>query len=135
VNALFDSRHRSVTLSELPRRFIRICRSPLRIQSKRHWRMRLFEAMCRKIGTSISVRARCGAGTDGLAGNRMPIDGDSRVELFDENSGLAHEFVLRKSKQDARDGGELARSIRTLDGISSVRVLHLRAAGPRAVFT
>jgi flagellar M-ring protein FliF len=57
-----------------------------------------------------------------LAETGMPIDGDPGWELFDESSGLAMNSFLQKINKMRAMEGELARSIQTLDGISSARV-------------
>lgn len=57
-----------------------------------------------------------------LAENGVSIDGDPGWELFDEQSGLAMNSFLQKINRTRAMEGELARSIQTLDGISTARV-------------
>lgn len=57
-----------------------------------------------------------------LAETGVPIDGDPGWELFDEKSGLAMNSFLQKINRVRAMEGELARSIQTLDGISTARV-------------
>ena len=57
-----------------------------------------------------------------LAESGVSIDGDPGWELFDEQGGLAMNSFLQKINRTRAMEGELARSIQTLDGISTARV-------------
>ncbi|NRB02710.1 MAG: flagellar M-ring protein FliF [Rhodobacteraceae bacterium] len=51
-----------------------------------------------------------------------PVDGEPGWELFDDQSGLAMNSFLQRVNRLRAMEGELARSIKTLDGIQSARV-------------
>lgn len=51
-----------------------------------------------------------------------PIDGEPGWEIFDDQSGLAMNSFLQKVNRLRAMEGELARSIKTLDGVQSARV-------------
>lgn len=74
-------------------------------------------------GSAVSVpRSDAARARMVLAETGVPIDGDPGWELFDEKSGLAMNSFLQKINRVRAMEGELARSIQTLDGISSARV-------------
>lgn len=74
-------------------------------------------------GSAISVpRSDAARARMVLAESGVSIDGDPGWELFDEQSGLAMNSFLQKINRSRAMEGELARSIQTLDGISSARV-------------
>ena len=74
-------------------------------------------------GSSVSVpRADAARARMVLAESGVSIDGDPGWELFDEKSGLAMNSFLQKINRTRAMEGELARSIQTLDGISTARV-------------
>ncbi len=74
-------------------------------------------------GSSVSVpRAEGPRARMVLAEAGVAIDGEPGWELFDDQSGLAMNSFLQKINRIRALEGELARSIQTLDGISSARV-------------
>lgn len=74
-------------------------------------------------GSAVSVpRSDAARARMVLAESGVSIDGDPGWELFDEQSGLAMNSFLQKINRSRAMEGELARSIQTLDGISSARV-------------
>lgn len=82
-----------------------------------------FRVMVSEDGSSVSVPRSDGARARmALAETGVPVDGDPGWELFDEKSGLAMNSFLQKINRVRAMEGELARSIQTLDGISSARV-------------
>jgi flagellar M-ring protein FliF len=82
-----------------------------------------FRVMVSEDGSSVSVPRADGARARmALAETGVPVDGDPGWELFDEKSGLAMNSFLQKINRVRAMEGELARSIQTLDGISSARV-------------
>ncbi|MGC1504546.1 MAG: flagellar basal-body MS-ring/collar protein FliF [Sulfitobacter sp.] len=82
-----------------------------------------FRVQVSEDGSSVSVPRSDGARARmALAETGVPIDGDPGWELFDEKSGLAMNSFLQKINRVRAMEGELARSIQTLDGISSARV-------------
>jgi flagellar M-ring protein FliF len=82
-----------------------------------------FRVLVSEDGSSVSVpRSDAARARLVLAETGVPIDGDPGWELFDEKSGLAMNSFLQKINRVRAMEGELARSIRTLDGISSARV-------------
>jgi len=82
-----------------------------------------FNVLVAEDGSTVSVpqsdaaRARMVLAESGVA-----IDGDPGWELFDDQSGLAMNSFLQKINRTRAMEGELARSIQTLDGISTARV-------------
>ncbi|WP_281992323.1 flagellar basal-body MS-ring/collar protein FliF [Sulfitobacter geojensis] len=82
-----------------------------------------FRVMVSEDGSSVSVPRSDGARARmALAETGVQVDGDPGWELFDEKSGLAMNSFLQKINRVRAMEGELARSIQTLDGISSARV-------------
>jgi flagellar M-ring protein FliF len=82
-----------------------------------------FKVQLSEDGSSVLVPRSDGARARMvLAETGVPIDGDPGWELFDENSGLAMNSFLQKINRVRAMEGELARSIQTLDCISSARV-------------
>ena len=74
-------------------------------------------------GSSVSVpRSDSARARMVLAESGVSIDGDPGWELFDEQSGIAMNSFLQKINRTRAMEGELARSIQTLDGISTARV-------------
>jgi flagellar M-ring protein FliF len=82
-----------------------------------------FSVLVSEDGSSVSVpRSDAARARMVLAETGVPIDGDPGWELFDEKSGLAMNSFLQKINRVRAMEGELARSIQTLDGISTARV-------------
>ena len=82
-----------------------------------------FRVMVSEDGSSVSVPRSDGARARmALAETGVQVDGEPGWELFDEKSGLAMNSFLQKINRVRAMEGELARSIQTLDGISSARV-------------
>ena len=82
-----------------------------------------FKVTVSEDGSSVSVpRADAARARMVLAESGVSIDGDPGWELFDEKSGLAMNSFLQKINRTRAMEGELARSIQTLDGISTARV-------------
>lgn len=82
-----------------------------------------FDVSVSEDGSSISVpRADAARARMVLAESGVSIDGDTGWELFDDKSGLAMNSFLQKINRTRAMEGELARSIQTLDGISTARV-------------
>jgi flagellar M-ring protein FliF len=82
-----------------------------------------FRVLVSEDGSAVSVpRSDAARARMVLAETGVPIDGDPGWELFDEKSGLAMNSFLQKINRVRAMEGELARSIQTLDGISSARV-------------
>ncbi len=82
-----------------------------------------FRVMVSEDGSSVLVPRSDGARARmALAETGVPVDGDPGWELFDEKSGLAMNSFLQKINRVRAMEGELARSIQTLDGISTARV-------------
>jgi flagellar M-ring protein FliF len=82
-----------------------------------------FKVSLSEDGSSVMVpRSDAARARMVLAETGMPIDGDPGWELFDEKSGLAMNSFLQKINRMRAMEGELARSIQTLDGISTARV-------------
>lgn len=82
-----------------------------------------FDVMVSEDGASVMVPRTEGARARMVLAERgVAIDGDPGWELFDEKSGLAMNSFLQKINRTRAMEGELARSIQTLDGISTARV-------------
>ena len=82
-----------------------------------------FKVSVSEDGSSVSVpRPDAARARMVLAESGVPIDGDPGWELFDEKSGLAMNSFLQKINRMRAMEGELARSIQTIDGISTARV-------------
>ena len=82
-----------------------------------------FKVLVSEDGSSVSVpRPDAARARMVLAESGVPIDGDPGWELFDEKSGLAMNSFLQKINRMRAMEGELARSIQTIDGISTARV-------------
>ncbi|WP_259943633.1 flagellar basal-body MS-ring/collar protein FliF [Sulfitobacter sp. M368] len=82
-----------------------------------------FKVSVSEDGSSVSVpRPDAARARMVLAESGVAIDGDPGWELFDEKSGLAMNSFLQKINRMRAMEGELARSIQTIDGISTARV-------------